>query len=159
MSPIDQCVVNAGESVRSVAQVRAVASTVNLVREQFPAAKPNLRPWRDDAETRQWDEPESLDLSFHFPGWSPPLECRSLLLQLRLQQKSDAGGSPVAPNLLGVLMRGMTYDGERWRLVTMGDWQPEGSHLPQPEQVQQLRGICRDLFDLFANPAATGTAA
>ena len=53
----------------------------------------------------------------------------------------------------------MTYDGERWRLVTMGDWQPEGPHLPQPEQVQQLRGICRDLFDLFANPAATGTAA
>ena len=56
-------------------------------------------------------------------------------------------------------MRGMTYDGERWRLVTMNDWQPEGSHLPQPEQVQQLRGICRELFDLFSNSAATGTAA
>ena len=33
--------------------MRAVASTVNLVREQFPAAKPNLRPWRDDAQTRR----------------------------------------------------------------------------------------------------------
>ena len=80
------------------------------------------------------------------------------MLQLRLQ-KADAAESPAAPDLLGVLMRGMTYDGERWRLVTMGDWQPEGSHLPQPEQIQQLRGICRDLFDLFSNPAATGTAA
>jgi mRNA-degrading endonuclease HigB of HigAB toxin-antitoxin module len=48
--------------------MRAVASIVTLVREQFPAAKPNLQPWRDDAQTRQWDEPESLDLSFHFPG-------------------------------------------------------------------------------------------
>ena len=82
-------VVNAGESVRSVAQVRAVASIVTLVREQFPAAKTNLRPWRDDAQTRQWDEPESLDLSFHFPGWSPRLQCRSLLLQLRFQNNES----------------------------------------------------------------------
>ena len=145
MSSIDQCVVNAGESVRSVAQVRAVASTVNLVREQFPAAKPNLRPWRDDAQTRQWDEPESLDLSFHFPGWSPRLQCRSLLLQLRFQNHE---GDEVQ-KLLGVLIRGMTYDGERWRLATVGDWSPEGSHLPQAEQAAQLRQMCRDLFLLF----------
>ena len=145
MSPIDQCVLNAGESVRSVAQVRAVASTVNLVREQFPAAKPNLRPWRDDAQTRQWDEPESLDLSFHFPGWSPRLQCRSLLLQLRFQNHE---GDEVQ-KLLGVLIRGMTYDGERWRLATVGDWSPEGSHLPQAEQAAQLRQMCRDLFLLF----------
>ena len=145
MSSIDQCVVNAGESVRSVAQVRAVASTVNLVREQFPAAKPNLRPWRDDAQTRQWDEPESLDLSFHFPGWSPRLQCRSLLLQLRFQDNDGAQGL----KLLGVLIRGMTYEGERWRLATVGGWIPEGSHVPQAEQAAQLRQICRDLFLLF----------
>ena len=145
MNPIDQCVVNAGESVRSVAQVRAVASTVNLVREQFPAAKPNLRPWRDDAQTRQWDEPESLDLSFHFPGWSPRLQCRSLLLQLRFQNNEG----DEAQKLLGVLIRGMTYDGEPWRLATVGDWIPEGSHVPQAEQAAQLRQMCRDLFLLF----------
>ena len=138
-------VVNASESVRSVAQVRAVASILNLVRKQFPAAKPNLRPWRDDAQTRQWDEPESLDLSFHFPGWSPRLQCRSLLLQLRFQNnESDEG-----VKLLGVLVRGMTYDGERWRLATVGDWSLEGSHLPQAEQAAQLRQMCRDLFLLF----------
>ena len=146
---------NAGESVHSVARMRALASTITLVRRQFPAAQANLSPWRDDPQTRQWTETESLDLSFHFPGWSPRLECRSLLMQLRIS--TERGDDQL--RLLGVLMRGMTYDGERWRLVTMGDWQPEGSHLPQPEQVQQLRGICRDLFDLFANPAATGTAA
>ena len=125
--------------------MRAVASTVNLVREQFPAAKPNLRPWRDDAQTRQWDEPESLDLSFHFPGWSPRLQCRSLLLQLRFQNHE---GDEVQ-KFLGVLIRGMTYDGERWRLATVGDWSPEGSHLQQAEQAAQLRQMCRDLFLLF----------
>ena len=137
--------VNAGESVRSVAQMRAVVSIVTLVREQFPAAKPNLQPWRDDDQTRQWDEPESLDLSFHFPGWSPRLQCRSLLFQLRFQNNEG----DEAQKLLGVLIRGMTYDGERWRLATVGDWSPEGSHLPQAEQAAQLRQMCRDLFLLF----------
>ena len=138
-------VVNAGESVQNVAQVRAVASILTLVREQFPDAKPNLCPWRDDAQTRQWDEPESLDLSFHFPGWSPRLQCRSLLLQLRFQNNE----SDEVLKLLGVLVRGMTYDGERWRLATVGDWSLEGSHLPQAEQASQLRQMCRDLFLLF----------
>ena len=94
------------------------------------------------------------------PSISPAgvrLECRSLLLQLRL--KPQVAGDAAVPELLGVLMRGMTFDGERWRLATMGDWQPEGTHLPQPAQTEQLRGICRDLFDLFADPAATDTAA
>ena len=138
-------VVNASESVRSVPQVRAVASILSLVRTQFPAAKPNLRPWRDDAQPRRWDEPESLDLSFHFPGWTPRLQCRSLLLQLRFQNNE----SYEARKLLGVLVRGMTYDGERWRLATIGDWSIAGSHLPKAEQASQLRRMCRDLFLLF----------
>ena len=78
---------NAGESVHSVARMRALASTITLVRRQFPAAKANLSPWRDDPQTRQWSETESLDLSFHFPGWSPRLECRSLLMQLRISSE------------------------------------------------------------------------
>ena len=147
--------VNAGESLQSVFQVGAVATAVMLVRRQFPAAEPNLRPWRDDPQTRKWSEPESLDLAFHFPGWSPRLECRSLLLQLRVRQDSP----DARMQLLGVLMRGMTYDGERWRLATIGDWRPEGAHLPQEKQVEQLRLICRELFELFGGSAASDTAA
>jgi len=150
--------VNAADAVNSVVLVQALASTVTLVKQRFPAARANLRPWRDDPQTRDWLEEETLDLSFHFPGWSPRLECRSLLLQLRL--KSAAIAHPqTSPELLGVLMRGMTFDGERWRLATMGDWQPEGSHLPRQEQVHQLREICRELFILFEDSAASDTAA
>ena len=156
---IDDEPVNAGEAVDSVHLAQALAAAVSLVRHRFPAASVSLNPWRDDPQTRLWKEEQTLDLAFHFPGWSPSLECRSLLLQLRLQRQSDDGEPAAVQKLLGVLMRGMTYDGERWRLVTMGDWQPEGSHLPQPEQVQQLREICRELFDLFSKSAATGTAA
>ena len=144
--------------MNSVALVQALASAVTLVKQRFPAARANLSPWRDDPQTRDWLEEETLDLSFHFPGWSPRLECRSLLLQLRLKRPATSH-SQTAPELLGVLMRGMTFDGERCRMATMGDWQPEGSHLPQGEQVRQLREICRDLFVLFDDSAASDTAA
>ena len=72
---------------------QALASAVTLVRHRFPAASVSLNPWRDDPQTRQWKEDQTLDLAFHFPGWSPSLECRSLLLQLRLQRNSDDGES------------------------------------------------------------------
>ena len=146
---------NAGESVHSVARLRALASTITLVRQQFPAAQANLSPWRDDPQPRQWSEEESLDLSFHFPGWSPRLECRSLLMQLRISEERD----DEQLRLLGVLMRGMTYDGERWRLATVGEWLPEGRHLPQQQQVKQLQQICRQLFELFEGHAVSDTAA
>ena len=146
---------NAGESVHSVARMRALASTITLVRHQFPAAQANLSPWRDDPQTRKWSETESLDLSFHFPGWSPRLECRSLLMQLRIS--AERGDDQL--RLLGVLMRGMTYNGERWRLATVGEWLPEGSHLPQQQQVRQLQHICREMFELFGRNAASDTAA
>ena len=146
---------NAGESVHSVARMRALASTITLVRLQFPAAQANLSPWRDDPQTRRWSETESLDLSFHFPGWSPRLECRSLLMQLRIC--AERGDDQL--RLLGVLMRGMTYDGERWRLATVGEWLPEGPHLPQQHQVKQLQQICHELFELFDRNASSDTAA
>jgi hypothetical protein len=48
-----------------------------------------------------------------------------------------------------VTIRGLTYESERWRLATLGDWQPTGSHLPQPAVVEALQAFCRSLFALF----------
>jgi hypothetical protein len=155
---------NAADQARSLDLAQAIASAVTLVRARFPAARANLTPWRDDPLTRAFAEQESLDLSFHFPGWSPRLQCRSLLLQLRLEHApaapaSDRGRPGERPRLLGVLIRGLTYDAERWRLATVGDWQPSGSHLPQPEVVETLQEVCRELFDLFGGEAAASREA
>ncbi len=147
---------NAADQARSLDLAQAIASAVTLVRAHFPAARANLTPWRDDPLTRAFDEQESLDLSFHFPGWSPRLQCRSLLVQLRLERsplKAHGESAGERPRLLGVLIRGLTYDSERWRLATVGDWQPTGSHLPQPEVVEKLRLACRELFGLFGGEA------
>ena len=140
--------VNAAAAIHSVALAQALATSVTLVRRQFSAAQPNLSPWRDDPSTRHWDEAAPLDFAFDFPGWSPRLQCRSLLLQLRLKPEEGRTDSS-CPSLLGVVMRGMTFEGERWRLATVGDWLPAGPHLPHRDQVEQLQLICRELFEVF----------
>ena len=140
---------NASDYVNNVAFAQALASSANLVRRHFPEASVNLTPWRDDPETRRWAESETLDLSFHFPGWSPSLQCRSLLMQLRFSTEHLGVNKPY---LLGVLIRGMTFDGERWRLATVGEWSPNGAYLPDPSQLTLLKEICRDLFYLFPSP-------
>ena len=162
---------NAADQVRSLAQAQAIASVAALFRAHFPDARANLSPWRDDPLTRAFAEQDSLDLSFHLPGWSPRSQCRSFLVQLRLQHPLGlmagpglaAGSSSLAgsisgerPRLLGVAVRGLTYERERWRLATVGDWQPTGSHLPQAEVAQKLQQFCRELFDLFADSTTAG---
>ena len=136
---------NAADQARNLEWAQAIASVAALFRNHFPAARANLTPWRDDPLTRAWAEAESVDLSFHFPGWNPRNQCRSVLLQLRL----DAAPASGRPRLLGVVVRGLTYESERWRLATLGDWQPTGSHLPQPAVAEALQAFCRSLFALF----------
>jgi len=143
---------NAGDQVRSVELAQAVASTAALFRAHFPDARPNLSPWRDDPQTRAFADCESLDLSFHLPGWSPRSQCRSFLVQLRLEEAPAVGR---CPRLLGVTIRGLTYESERWRLATVGDWQPTGSHPPQPAVTASLRVVCLELFALFEEETAS----
>ena len=147
---------NAAEQARSVDLAQAIAAAAALVRSHFPAARANLTPWRDDPYTRAWAEAESVDLSFHFPGWNPRNQCRSMLVQLRLERSPRPSGGAHAeaaasrPRLLGVTIRGLTYESERWRLASVGDWQPTGSHLPQGVVVDALHTFIRGLFELFA---------
>lgn len=146
---------NAAEQVRSLELAQAIASAASLFREHFPDARANLNPWRDDPLTRAFGEQETLDLSFHFPGWSPRTQCRSVLVQLRLALPPGRGAFAVSrrPPLLGVTLRGLTYERERWSLATVGDWRASGSHLPTPAVEQVMRQFCRQLFELFEAPA------
>ncbi len=123
-----------------------LASVGTIVRQYFPESLVNFTPWQDDPDTRRWLQQDTIDLAFHFPGWSPRLQCRCLLIELRVANEQIE----TLPRLIGVLMRGLTFDGERWRFSTIGDWQPTGSHLPQQDQIIQLHSICRDLFVLFS---------
>ncbi len=151
---------NAADQARSLDLAQAIAAVAALFRSHFANARANLTPWRDDPHTRAWAEAESVDLSFHFPGWNPRNQCRSMLLQLRLERSPRISGATHAeaavsrPRLLGVTIRGLTYESERWRLATVGDWRPTGSHLPAEAVTERLQQVCRELFALFDAPGA-----
>ncbi len=136
---------NSSDQVTNVLVAKALASVGTLVKNQFPSASVDFSPWRDDPSTQFWHEEDSLDLSLHFPGWTPRYQSRSILIQLQVAKDH----SKDLPRLLGVIMRGLTFEGERWKLVTVGDWQITGSHLPQRVVMDQLHEICRNLFTLF----------
>ncbi len=136
---------NAADQIKSFDFAKALASVGSIVKGYFPAASINFSPWREDPFTKLWFEEESLDLAFHFPGWSSHMQCRSLLIQLRVTNDH----SKDLPHLLGVIIRGITFNGESWKFATIGDWQATGSHLPEPFVIKQLHAICHDLFILF----------
>jgi hypothetical protein len=42
------------------------------------------------------------------------------------------------------------HRGEAWRLSTIDHWRIEGQDLPYPDVTDKLKGVCRQIFELFA---------
>ena len=112
---------NASANVRNLDIANKIASTATLFRRYFPEAKVDFSPWDNSNQNEGLD---TLDFSFHFPGWSPCMECRAILLQLRIDNNDQEG----EPKLLGIIMRGMILPKERWRVATVGRWEMTGGN-------------------------------
>ena len=140
---------NASSKARNILVANKVASTASLFRKYFPDAIVNFSPW-DNINEKEWFD--SIDFSFHFPGWSPSIECRAILLQLRIENNNDEGG---VPRLLGIVMRGMIIPKERWRVATIGEWEMTGTHLPQKAQKDNLFLVCKELYKLFSTTSSS----
>ena len=138
---------NASSNVRNFNIANKIASTAVLFRKYFPDAKVNFSPWDNINDNQFFD---TIDFSFQFPGWSPCLECRAILLQLRI----DEGDNEV-PKLLGIVMKGMILPNERWRVATVGKWEMTGSHLPQQAQIDDLFSVCKELYKLFSTTSCS----
>ena len=140
---------NASANVRNLDIANKIASTATLFRRYFPEAKVDFSPW-DNSNQNEWLD--TLDFSFHFPGWSPCMECRAILLQLRIDNNDQEGDEP---KLLGIIMRGMILPKERWRVATVGEWEMTGSHLPQNVQKDNLFQVCKELYKLFSTTSSS----
>ncbi|WP_425330087.1 hypothetical protein [Synechococcus elongatus] len=138
-------VVNAAEQATNVQLASKIATLVNLFKQQFPDARADLKPWRNDPETEQWLDPDSIDIGFHLPGWSPRFQSRSILVQVRLLPTSETGDR----RLLGIDAVGLSHVGEQWRLSTIADWQIRGPKTPASDVCDRLKQFCRQTFDLF----------
>jgi len=120
----NQLLMNASSNVSNVEIANKIASTASLFRKYFPDASVNFSPWENSNNESMQD---TIDFAFHFPGWSPLIECRAILLQLRVENDNNNR----VPKLLGIIMRGKIVPSERWRVATVGEWEMTVTHLPQ----------------------------
>jgi hypothetical protein len=134
---------NAAERATNVMLAGKIASVVSLFRSDFPDARVDLKPWANDRDTKEAVDPDSIDIAFHFPGWSRRWQSRSILLQIRFCTEDDR------QQVIGLEAAGFDYRGKQWRLSTIEQWQMEGAVQPIPERVEQLRQFCRHVFELF----------
>lgn len=130
---------NAAEKARTIELATKIASTVTLFKQSFPDAKADLRPWLNDPDTNQLVDPDSIDLSFNFPGVNRQIPSRAILVQIRF---SDS-------KMIGIEVSGYGHQGKQWSFSTVADWEFHGTQMPPLSFAHKLKQFARDLFKLF----------
>ncbi len=141
---------NASERARGLDVTTKIASVVNLFKTQFPDVKVDLKPWKNDPNTRELLDPDSIDIGFHFPGWSPRIQCNSILVQIRFYT------DPLdkTEKLIGLETAGFSHVGQAWRFSTVENWQLLGEYQPKDEIEAKLKLFSRQVFELFQEKAS-----
>ncbi|MGV2831717.1 hypothetical protein [Myxosarcina sp. GI1(2024)] len=136
---------NAFERAKTLDMTAKIASVVNLFKLQFPDAKADLKPWKNDPETLELVDPDSIDIGFHFPGWSRRFQSNSILVQIRFHREA----LEVREKLIGIETAGFSHLGRVWRFSTVENWQFVGQCQPSEDVEQKLKLFCRQVFELF----------
>ncbi len=136
---------NASEMATNLEFASKIATVVNLFKFEFPDARSDLKPWKNDPQTRELIDPDSIDIGFHFPGISKSWQSRSILIQIRFYH------DPIS-NLrraIGLEVAGFNHLGEQWRLSTVENWNFVGASEPIPEIGDKLKLFCRQVLEIF----------
>lgn len=138
---------NASERAKGLDITTKIASVVNLFKAQFPDVKADLKPWKNDPDTRELVDPDSIDIGFHFPGWSPRTQCNSILVQIRFYK------DPLEEieKFIGIETAGFSHVGQAWRFSTVENWQLLGKHEPEIQVEDKLKTFSRQVFELFSS--------
>ncbi|AFZ27561.1 hypothetical protein Cylst_5552 [Cylindrospermum stagnale PCC 7417] len=136
---------NASEQATNLELASKIATVVNLFKFEFPDARSDLKPWKNDPETRELVDPDSIDIGFHFPGISKSWRSRSVLIQIRFYH-DPLNNSRRA---IGLEAAGFDHRGEVWRLSTIETWSFVGQSLPSPEVGERLKQVCRQILEIF----------
>ncbi len=136
---------NAAEQTRNLELASKVAALVNLFKSKFPDARADLKPWMNDPDTQELVDPDSIDVGFHFPGWSRLFQSRSILMQLRFHR------DPVEDlyQVIGVELAGFDHQGKQWQLSTIENWQFVGTTSPATDVSEKLRQFCKQALEIF----------
>jgi hypothetical protein len=137
---------NASEQAKGWEITTKIAAIVNLFKSEFPDVKVDLKPWLNDPDTINLVDPDSIDIGFHFPGWSRKVQGRSILVQIRFHRDMVDRKQ----RLIGIDTCGFNHNGEVWRLSTVDNWQIEGRSQPVQEVREKLKNFCLRVFELFS---------
>lgn len=124
---------NASEQATSPDIANKIAAIVNLFKREFTKTKPNLSPWNNDPDTREWMDPDSIDIGFSLPPGHT-------LVQLRLQSERLIGIEILCFGPLG---------SELWKFSTVGAWEFLGSSPPSERFQKTLKDISYEIFTVF----------
>ena len=136
---------NASERAKGLNIATKIASTVTLFKAQFPDAKADLKPWQNDPDTRELVDPDSIDIGFHFPGWSRRYQSNSILVQIRFYKDP----TEEKEKFIGVETCGFSHVGQAWKFSTIDSWECVGQCQPTEDAERQLKLFCRQVFELF----------
>jgi len=142
--------VNAAEQARGVEAASKIAAVVNLFKLTFPDARADLKPWINDPHTQELVDPDSIDIGFHFPGFSRLLQSRSILLQIRFHVDPLTN----TRRAIGIELAGFDHRGKQWWLSTIENWSFRGDQLPAPEIGEKLKQFLKQSLELFNQAAA-----
>lgn len=137
---------NAAEQATNLELASKIATVVNLFKSQFPDARADLKPWTNDADTRELVDPDSIDIGFHFPGVSKSLQSRSILVQIRFYH--DPAND--VTSCIGIETGGFDHRGKQWLLSTVENWNFNGARQPSLEVREKLKLFCRQTLELFS---------
>lgn len=137
---------NAAEQAKSLETTSKIAAIVNLFKSEFPDARADLKPWANNAETREWVDPDSIDIAFHLPGFSRLFQSRSVLLQIRFHQD----GVTNTRRAIGAELAGFDHRGKQWWLSTVENWMFEGNCSPVTDIGDRLKNFLRQALYLFS---------
>jgi hypothetical protein len=137
--------VNAAEQANSVELASKIAAVVNLFKAAFPDAHADLKPWLNDPQNHSWIDPDSIDIGFHLPGWSPRFQCRSILVQIRCHVDPQDH----VRRAIGIEIAGFNHEGRRWQFSTLGEWHCENSAQPATDLAQKFQNFASHALALF----------
>jgi len=137
--------VNASERAIGLNFTTKIATVVNLFKTEFPDVKADLKPWLNDPDTLDLVDPDSIDIGFHFPGWSPRYQSRSILVQIRFYHDILEDSY----RLIGVDTIGFNHQGQAWRFSTVDQWKCEGKYQPYPDVSEKLKRFSQNVFEIF----------
>ncbi len=135
---------NAFSQIKTPEMASKISAAVHLFQQEFPQAKEDLRPWLHNSETEEFNDPDSIDLSFHFPPGKSHSRW-ALLMQIRLYDDPVDG----TRRAIGIEATSHDYQQQRWRFSTVENWEFLGLQPPPLDECDRFRQVFRQILTLF----------